>query len=256
MPTDPGAVTIDGFLGGGIDLIQPARGHRAGLDAVLLQALIPNSATGHLVDLGTGTGVVALSTAFRAPSLQVTGIDINPELTELAQDALKLPGNRQFADRVRFLTGDAAAARQEREKAGLADATADWVTMNPPYQCAGRVRLSPDERRRQAHAGNRETLPDWVRTASGLLRHGGKLAVIHRAAALTELLDAVKERFGGVTIWPVHPHQSEPAIRVLLRGTRGSKSPLEIRPGLLLHRQDGAWTSFAQEILNGRRCLS
>lgn len=255
VQAEPAEITVDGFLGGRFDLMQPAKGHRAGLDAALLQAMIPASATGYLVDLGTGTGVVALSAASRAPALQVIGVEIDPVLTALAEDSRHLPKNRHFADRVRFLTADATAARQQRETAGLIDGTADWVTMNPPFECAGRVRLSPDERRRQAHVGNGETLQAWTRTASGLLAAGGKLAVVHRADALQDLFDAMRGRFGGVCVHPVHPHENEPAIRILLSATKGSKAPLEIRRGLVLHGKDGDWTPLVQEILNGRRTL-
>ena len=32
---------VDAFLGGRLRLVQPSKGHRAGLDAALLQALVP-----------------------------------------------------------------------------------------------------------------------------------------------------------------------------------------------------------------------
>ncbi|MFZ2468854.1 MAG: methyltransferase, partial [Parvibaculum sedimenti] len=36
-----GAFTDDGFLGGRLQLLQPAKGYRAGIDAVLLAASVP-----------------------------------------------------------------------------------------------------------------------------------------------------------------------------------------------------------------------
>lgn len=253
MPADPDAATIDAFLGGRIDIIQPAAGHRAGLDAALLQAMIPENAAGHLVDLGTGTGVVALSAASRALNLQVTGVEIDPDMTAMAEQSLKLPKNQRFIGRVRFLTADAAASRPQREQAGLSDGSADWVTMNPPFERAGRVRQSPDRRRSQAHVGDPGALSDWIGTASGLLKSGGKLAVIHRADALAELLEAARGRVGAIAVYPVYPRTNEPATRLLLSGVKGSRSPLEIRPGIVLHEKDGSWTRFAKEILNGQR---
>jgi hypothetical protein len=42
----PAEHSIDGFLDRRITLMQPTGGHRAGLDAALLQALVPQSARG------------------------------------------------------------------------------------------------------------------------------------------------------------------------------------------------------------------
>jgi len=57
------------------------------------------------LDLGTGTGVVALALAERYPEADVVGIDLSPGMIEEARSKLT-PG---LADRVRFEVGDAAA---------------------------------------------------------------------------------------------------------------------------------------------------
>ena len=255
VPSDNCATTVDRFLGGRIEIVQPDRGHRAGLDAALLQALIPDEATGRLVDIGTGTGVVALCVACRATNIQATGIDIDMELIKMAKQSLELPRNRGFSDRVTFVAADVLSARPQREAAGLPDNMADWVAMNPPYERSGQVRQSPHVKKRQAHVGDSAMLEGWLRTASGLLKSGGKLALVHRADKLDALLVALNGRIGATTIFPVHARKNETASRVLVTGIKGSKSPLEVRPGIVLHNDAGEWAPFAEEILNGQRYL-
>jgi len=246
-----GPETVDGFLGNRIRLIQPARGHRAGLDAALLQALIPGGAEGCLVDLGTGCGAVAMAAAARAPALRVIGVDFDEGLLGMAGRALTLPENAELAGRVQWIHADIGVARPEREAAGLADDSAEWVTMNPPFDVGGRVRPSPSARRQQAHVGTGTTLADWVRTAAGLLKPKGRLALIHRADALGDVLAELGERFGAITIRPVHPRRGEPASRILVSAIRGSGAPLTLLPGLILHRADGSWNSEAGSLLAG-----
>ncbi len=245
------ATSVDGFLGNRIQLVQPKRGHRSGLDAVLLQALIPGGAAGHLVDLGTATGAVAMAAAVRASDLTATGVEIDAQIVELAERSLKLPANRSIAERVRFLQADVTSARPAREAAGLADGCADWVTMNPPFDVSGRVQTSPDAARRQAHVGDGDTIARWVRTAAGLLKPRGRLAMVNRADALGPVLDALKGRFGAIVLLPVHPHSGEPATRILISAVRDANAPLTIRPGLVLHRPDGGSTEEAAAILDG-----
>jgi ubiquinone/menaquinone biosynthesis C-methylase UbiE len=58
-----------------------------------------------VLDLGTGTGVVALAVAERYPDAEVLGIDVSPAMIEEARR--KLPS--ALAERVRFEIGDASA---------------------------------------------------------------------------------------------------------------------------------------------------
>ena len=244
--------SVDTFLGGSVTLVQPRSGHRAGLDAALLQAIVPAEAAGHAVDLGTGVGTVAFSLAARAPALTVTGVEREPGLVTLARAALERPENAGFAGRVRIVEADAAARRSSREALGLRDRSADWVLMNPPFDIPGRARPSPDDGRRSAHVAEPGTLGAWVRSAAGLLRPRGVLGLIHRAAALGEVLEAFAGRFGDVRILPVHPSEGEPAGRIVVRAVRGSRAAPQIMPGLVLHRPGGGWTAEADAILRGR----
>jgi tRNA1(Val) A37 N6-methylase TrmN6 len=248
--------TVDRFLGGLVSLVQPTKGHRAGLDAALLQACVPAEATGLAVDLGTGCGVVAFSLAARATGLSVIGVDSDTDILALARRGLKRAENRAFAGRVRLVELDVAARREAREAAGLADGSVDFVLMNPPFDEPGTVRPSPDPARRRAHVGEEGGFEDWARTAAALCRSGGKVAVIHRADRLQEVLTALDGRFGALAVLPVHAHADRAAIRVLVHGARGSRAPLSILPGLTLHAADGTWTQTVEAILAGKRGLA
>ena len=247
--------SVDRFLGGLVTLVQPERGHRAGLDAALLQALVPADASGCLVDLGTGVGTVAFSVAARARNIFAVGLERDPELVACGVAALQLPENAAFAGRVRLLESDVTLPRTARERLGLRDASVDWVLMNPPYHPAGRVRASADPMRRSAHVAEAGALAAWSRTAAGLLKPGGLFGVVHRPQALPEIMHAATGRFGEVRIMPVRPSAWTPASRVLVRSRRGSRAPLQILPGLVLHQADGSWTAEADAILRGRAAI-
>ena len=247
--------SVDAFLGGLVTLVQPRRGHRAGLDAALLQALVPPTTSGHAVDLGAGVGTVAFCAAARAGALTVAGVERDAELVSCAVQALTLPDNAAFAGRVRLLQGDVAAPRGEREGLGLADASADWVLMNPPFDLPGRVRASEDNLRRSAHVAEPGGLAAWCRTAAGLAKPGGLLGMIHRTEALPEIIEALGGRFGDIRLVPVHPFAGEPAIRILVRARRGSRGGMQILPGIDLHQEGGSWTPFAGSVLRGEASI-
>src|SRR5688572_25005148 len=85
------ALTEDTLLDGRVRLIQPARGHRAGTDAVLLAAAAPLEAGDRVVDAGAATGAVGLMLARRA-SIRVVLVERDPGLAELCRRNLALNG--------------------------------------------------------------------------------------------------------------------------------------------------------------------
>ncbi|WP_334175309.1 methyltransferase [Pseudoxanthobacter sp.] len=238
--------TCDSFLGGRICALQPARGpHRSGHDAVLLAAALPADFTGTAFDLGAGSGVAGFALAARCPGLQVVLAERDPAALALARAGLALPENAAFAGRVRAIEADVTAPAARRAAAGLVAGSADAVVMNPPFHRAGAVRASPDAARAGAHVLAPEGLEPWLRTAAGLLRPGGVVAVIFPAAGLGPLLAALGGRFGAVAVLPVQPRAEAQAIRVVVQAIAGSRGPLALLPPLVLHAGAGPQPSPA-----------
>ncbi|WP_204336688.1 hypothetical protein, partial [Proteus mirabilis] len=60
--------------------------------------------------------------------------------------------------------------------------------------------------------------------------------------ALPACLAALGNRFGGVQVRPIHPRVGDPAIRILLTATKGSRAPFGILPPVVLHDEAGRFT--------------
>jgi tRNA1(Val) A37 N6-methylase TrmN6 len=126
--------------------------------------------------------------------------------------------------------------------------------MNPPFN-APQQQPSPDPGRRLAHSASRHTLDRWVSAAARLLRPAGAVTLIWRADALASLLAALTTGFGAVTLLPIHPKPSAPAIRVLARAVKASRSPLSLLPGFILADEAGKPTAEAEAVLRGGASL-
>jgi len=242
------ATSLDAILGGRLKLRQMRDGHRVGLDAILLAAAA-GAPVARIADVGAGVGAVGLALLQRWPQASGALIEIDPELAALAEENAALNG---LAARARVIVADALDPKSRRA-AGLADETADLVVTNPPYLAAEAARVSPDARRARAHVagGGAAALAEWVVACLALLAPGGRFVMIHRADALPSLLPAFAGRIGDLALRPVHPRADAPAIRLLISGTKGSKAPLRLLPGLTLHEADGAATPLAAAIQRG-----
>ncbi len=241
-----GAVTDDAVLGGRLRLKQPRRGHRVGHDAILLAAATAAEPGDHVVDLGAGVGAAGLALAARERGITVTLVEIEPELALLAAENASRNG---LAARVRSVVLDVAAPARAFAAHGLRAGSAARVLMNPPFNDPARQRLSPEARRRLAHAA-RLPLALWTRCAMRLLRPGGTLTLIWRADGLDEVLVALTAAgLKGLAVLPVHPRPDAAAIRILVAGRKGSAGPLALLPGLILNDTAGTPSKAAEAIL-------
>lgn len=236
------SVTHDQLLGGRVKLAQPAEGYRAAIDPVLLAAAAPAAFQGSVLDLGCGVGAAALCLLVRLPGVAVTGLELQPALAALARDNAAANG---VADRFRVEEGSLLAPPP-----GLAARRFDLVMTNPPYVAAGRGTVPPGAIKAAANVEGEADLAAWIRAAIGFLAPKGRLAVIHRADRLADLLAALRGRnMGAIRVVPLWPKAGRPAGRVVVTARQGARTPLELAPGLVLHRDDGSYAEAAELIL-------
>lgn len=91
-----------------------------------------------VVDVGTGTGCIALSVAAERPDAEVHAVDLSPEALALARENADRLG---LAERVRLHLGDLLAPVEALR------GSVDAVLSNPPYVDAGEISgLAPEVR--------------------------------------------------------------------------------------------------------------
>lgn len=237
-----GEITTDAILNGRLTLGQPARGHRAGTDAVLAAAAVPAKPGESIADFGAGVGAAGLAVLVRVPNTRALLVEIDPQTAALAETNVLA---NDFAGRARVLTLDVAEVGTGATSA-LAG-TADHVVSNPPFNIApGRV--SPDAAKARAHVAPEGMLEDWMRAAARMLRPAGSLTLIHRPEAMQEILAALSRRYGGVTLRFVHPDEKSPAVRVLVQARKDSRASLRVLPPLVLNAPGGGFTAEANAL--------
>lgn len=140
-----------------------------------------------ILDLGTGSGVIALSLAHYLPQTEVVAVDISPQALELARENAQSLG---VEERVRFVEGDLFTP--------LAQETGQFhlIASNPPYLSAEEMAdLPPDVQQEPALAlaGGEDGL-DYYRAialeAKDFLAPGGHLLVeigYRQGKAVTEI---------------------------------------------------------------------
>jgi tRNA1(Val) A37 N6-methylase TrmN6 len=240
--------TEDAFLGGSLRLRQPKSGHRAGHDAMLLAAATPAKSGDRVADFGAGVGAAGLALARRVAGIKLMLVEIDQGLAGLARDNAR--ANDIVAETIVLDVTDSA---ERFESAGLGSDSVDIVLMNPPFNDPARHRASPEKA--LAHVATAATLEGWVHAARRTLKSGGVLTLIWRADGLAEVLAALDRGFGSLAILPVHGDPLAPAIRVLVRATKGGRAPTQLHSALMLKDESAAPNKQLSDILAGKEIL-
>ena len=241
-------LTDDAFLSGALQILQPRPGYRAGIDAVLLAAAteLGDRSRVPVLDIGTGVGVAGLCLARRCATAQVTLVERDPLLADLAARNIVRNG---LHGRVHAVCADILGRAEELAAAGIRPHAFEVVIANPPWLEEGRGRAASDRIKARANAMPPGHLDRWIRFAARVAVDDGTLLLIHRADALKCLLDVVDGRFGAIELLPIHPRRGVPANRILLRGRKGSRAPLVMQRGIVVHRPEGGYQLSIEAVL-------
>lgn len=177
---------------------------KVGTDGVLLGAWAPADGAERILDVGTGTGLIALQLAQRNPHARITAIEIDAAAAgQAAENVSRSP----WADRVEVVCCDFRDYHSENRF--------DLIVSNPPYFID--ALKCPDEQRCTArHTGNLNYDLLFHRSAS-LLEEQGAVSIIIPAEAEKTVVDAAWNH----KLFPSHHVQvftkpGKPCRRILL----------------------------------------
>jgi tRNA1Val (adenine37-N6)-methyltransferase len=140
---------------------------KTGTDAVLLGAWVQLPANGSVLDVGCGSGVVAMMIAQRQPSLSITGIEIDPEAAAQAQANIN---NLPFGHSLQIVCEDVRTFAEAHPN------QFDLVVSNPPY-FRNSLR-SPHTGRNNARHDTTLNYQQLIEATGKLLKKTGSLSVV------------------------------------------------------------------------------
>ncbi len=242
----PPTLTEDAFLDGKLRILQPEKGYRAGIDAVFLGATVSSQPGEKLFELGIGTGVASLCALTRNPLLWVTGVEVAGRYAMLCSENAERNG---FADRVRVIHADVKEVLR-RDLATMPEhETFDHAIANPPFYDEDKTTASPNLLKARANAFKAGDLEVWIKAMHAMLQLRGTMAIVHRVDALGSLLHSMTGRFGDIRIAPLYVREGTVASRVIVQGIKGSKAPMQLLRGLVLHDETSNFTPEANAVL-------
>ena len=173
---------------------------KVGTDGVLLGAWCPTGT--RILDVGTGSGLIARMLMQRCPEAEVEGIDIDAAAVEQAREN----GVKAYCSSLQDWQNDQSPITNHKY---------DLVVSNPPY--FQNSLKNPDKGREMARHTDTLSYEELVKHSARLLTDHGQLALILPAEAEAEIREiAARYSLYCAHATRVYSKETKPARRVLL----------------------------------------
>jgi tRNA1(Val) A37 N6-methylase TrmN6 len=236
--------TLDALFDGRLTLAQSRSGYRFSVDALLLAYFVTVKSRQRVIDLGTGNGVIPLILAHLHPSAALTGLELQPAMTDRAQRNVELNSLR---DRIKILRAD---VRQIADRISAAEF--DVAVCNPPYRRPNSGRISANAEKQAARHETHGDLHDFLAAAEHLLRLKGRMALCYSALRLTDLLTAMRQvRIEPKRLRIAHSFRQSEASLVLVEGVKGGRPGLAVAPPLILYSDAKSYSDEVAAMIAG-----
>ena len=211
---------------------------KVGTDGVLLGAWAPVEGVKRVLDVGTGSGVIALQIAQRAPHARIIAVEIDPEA---ARQAASNVAASPWADRIQVVCADFAHF--------LAEEPFDLIVSNPPYFVHSLH--NPDASRTQARHNDSLPYDILFRHATTMLAPEGTFCLIAPTSLHLDMMGAAFDNHLGMEC--INHIFTKPGIckRAIYSFTR--KPPTGMLPmhqveSLSIHDDEGNYTEEYRQL--------
>ena len=224
-----------------LKLIQNKKQYCFSTDAVLLANFIKAQKKDVLVDLCSGSGIVAILALAKNNLQNVYGIEFQNNMYELAQKNAIL---NDLTPKLHFFNEKIQNFSQFFEKGSV-----DVVSANPPYEKMEGHFLSENEHMNTCKYETHLTLEELIKVASELLKFGGKFYFVHKSTRLAEIITTLKKyNLEPKILQFIQPKKHLNSNVVLIEAVKAGKSGIVIKPTLVINNDDGNYTDEFKKI--------
>jgi tRNA1Val (adenine37-N6)-methyltransferase len=214
---------------------QARSSHKVGTDGVLLGAWVNVEGVQHVLDVGTGSGVIALILAQRtSPNSKIQAVEIEETDVEQAKENIL---NSPWPDKVEVFHSSIQQFQNTLKY--------DLIVSNPPY--FQNSWLPPEKNRSTARHTHELSFDDLLQSASRLLSEAGRLAIILPYTEAMDLIARARLYYLNV-LRQLHfrSRSHKPVERILVELHRGpANNHIE---SLVLHSEHDKWSDEYRDL--------
>lgn len=229
-----------------LKIIQETDGFCFGIDSILLSDFAKNiKKNSKVADLGTGTGIIGLLLCKKTNLAEMTGIEIQEDVANMAERSIKL---NNLEEKFRIINSN---INEIFSKKLLEKNVFDVVVMNPPYKEVGTGEINENEKKLISRHEIKANLSDFIKTASGMLKDKGELYIVHKPERMPDIIQKLREnKIEPKELRVVYSNKNSEASLILIKAVKGGKKFLKIDRPLYIYNESGKYSDEIKQIYN------
>jgi len=215
-----------------------------GIDSILLSNFAKDlKKNSSVIDLGTGTGIIAILLSAKTTAKHIIGIEIQEAVAEMANRSIKM---NNLENKIEIINDDIKHIMDT-----MPNNKYDVVVTNPPYMKNNTGLKNQNKEKLVSRHEVECTIDDIAKTAFRLLKDKGEVYMVHRPDRLVDIVEIFrKNKLEIKRMRLVYPKEGEEANLVLIKAVKNGKAFLKIDKPLYVYDCHGEYTSEIKEIYN------
>lgn len=235
---------IDDLQFKGLKIIQNTENFCFGVDSILLTDFAKKIKNGcEALDLGTGTGVIAILLAAKTGLKHIIGVEKQEEMAELATRNVKL---NNLENKIEIVNTDILDLCKLYPNDSF-----DVVVTNPPYKKKDTGVINQTEKKYLARHELTATLEDFIKVSKNMLKEKGEFYMVHKPERLVDILSLMRtNNLEPKELRFVFSNVNKEPSLVLVKGVKSAKPFLKIKKNLYIYDENENYTEEINKIYN------
>ena len=231
----------------GLKIIQNTKGFCFGIDSILLADFAKNIKNeAKVIDLGTGSGIIATLLCAKTNLKSILGIEIQSKVCDMAKRSIIL---NKLEDKFQILNENIKNLDEVLENQQF-----DAIVTNPPYKKINTGLKNENISKIIARHEVECTLEDIIKVSSKLLKDKGEIYLVHKTERLSEIMVTLgKYRLEPKILRLVQGTTKLKPNLVLIKAVKNGQAFLEVENTLIVYNEDGSYTDEILKIYGKER---
>ena len=227
-----------------LKIIQNKNGFCYGIDSVLISDYAKKmKKNAKIIDLGTGTGVIAILLTAKVNPKKIIGVEIQDSIAEMAKRSVCL---NHLENKVEILNEDIRKLDKILENNSF-----DVIVTNPPYMKVNTGLKNENSVKLISRHEVECNIEDIARISHRLLNENGEIYMVHRPDRLVDIMEIFRKyKLEIKELRMVYSKENMQANLVLIKAVKNAKPFLKIDRPLYVYKEDGEYTREILEIYN------
>ena len=224
----------------GLKIIQKKSGYRFTTDAVLLANFVHGVTGKKVLEVGTGSAVIAILVVAKQSPEHLTAVEIQAEVAQMATRSVEI---NQLQDKITVINADI------KDYCKQISESFDAVVCNPPYRKVGSGFTQEKDSLCISRHEIALNLQELFESAKRLLKFGGSLFIVHQSERLAEAF-ALGAKYGlePKELQAICPRAGQSPNLFLARFVKGGKVGLKWFAPIVVFDEDGNYSVTVKKL--------